>query len=395
MPFFMMLGSFVLGCSVIMAQSQSNMQTGQLNPTINDLLKLTVTGNGYSDQTIVVFVPDATPGFDPEYDAYKLMGIIEAPQLYSIIPGINLAINALPQILVNLEVQLGFKVGVINTYTITATELTSFDPSVTIFLDDTRDNVLTDLVANPVYSFTAKPIDDIERFKLYFRYPVYPDLTVFLEGCFEGTEMNNDLNLAGFLPLSQPFNTEPWNYSGTESVAAIPNSDVVDWVLIEIRDTTDVEFALPATRAERAAGFLLKNGSVTALDGISNLMFTETIYDSIFITVWHRNHLGIISANPVTESGGVYSYDFSTSADKAFGGVLAQKDLVGGIFGMITGDSDANGVVNENDKAINWSGEAGNAGYLSGDIDLNGQADNPDKNDLWLSNQSAECQVPE
>jgi len=391
----MMLGLFVFGCSVIKAQSQSNMQTGQLNPTLNDLLKLTVAGNSYSDQTIVVFVPEATPGFDPEYDAYKLMGIIEAPQLYSIIPGINLAINALPQILINLDVQLGFRVGVTNTYTITATELSSFDPSITIFLDDTRDNVLTDLVANPVYSFSANPTDDIERFKLHFRYPVYLDLTVFLEGCFEGTEMSNDLNLAGFLPLSQPFNSEPWNYSGTESVAAIPNSEVVDWVLIEIRDTTDAASALLVTRVERAAGFLLKNGSVTGTDGISNLMFTQTISDSIFVVVWHRNHLGIISSNPVTEAGGVYAYDFSTSADKAFGSVLAQKDLGGGIFGMISGDSDANGVVNENDKAINWSGETGNTGYLSSDIDLNGQADNPDKNDLWLLNQSAECQVPE
>lgn len=395
MSFCIMLGLFFMTCSIITAQSPVNIQTGQLNPTINDLLKLTVTGNGYSDQTIVVFVPDATPGFDPEYDAYKLMGIVEAPQIYSIIPGNNLAINALPEILINLEVQLGFKVGVINTYTITATELSSFDPSVTIFLDDTRDNVLTDLVANPVYSFSANPTDNIERFKLYFRYPVYPDLTVFLEGCFEGTEMNNDLNLAGFLPLNQPFNNEPWNYAGTESVVAIPNSDVVDWILIEIRDTTAVELALPLTGVERAAGFLLKNGSVTGLDGISNLMFTETISDSIFIVVWHRNHLGIISANPLVESGGVYSYDFSTPSGQAFGGALAQKDLSGGIFGMITGDSDANGVINENDKSVNWTGEAGTSGYLSGDIDLNGQTDNPDKNDFWLMNQAAECQVPE
>jgi hypothetical protein len=377
------------------AQEFSTKDEIKNDPKIDDFLKLTVVGNGYSDQTIVVFIPGATWGFDPEYDAYKLQGIPQAPQLYSIIPGINLAINALPAILINLEVQLGFKVGALNTYTITASNLYTFDPAVTIFLDDTRDDLLTDLVSDSVYTFSADPGDDIQRFKLRFRYPVYLDAKVFLEGCYNGSEMNVSLNDLGVLPLNQPYNTAPWNYTGTESVASLPSSDIVDWVLVEIRDTTSAELATPATRVERAAGFLFKNGQIRSTDGTSNLRFTQTISDSLFVVVWHRNHLGIISTHPVSEAGGIYTYDFSTSADQALGGTLAQKDLGSGVYGLFAGDIDASGTIDDSDKSVIWNTEAGNTGYLASDADLDGQTDNPDKNDIWLNNLTSQSQVPE
>lgn len=48
--------------------------------------------------------------------------------------------------------------------------------------------------------------------------------------------MNTDLtSLTGF-PLSQPYNLSPWNYTGTESVARIPEN-VADWVPVKLRDT--------------------------------------------------------------------------------------------------------------------------------------------------------------
>ena len=56
------------------------------------------------------------------------------------------------------------------------------------------------------------------------------DLKVFLEGPFYYVLMIPYLNYAGYLPLTQPYNTAPWNYTGTESVATIPNYDIVDWI---------------------------------------------------------------------------------------------------------------------------------------------------------------------
>ena len=362
---------------------------------LNDLLKLTAAGNGYSDQTIIIFIPGSTTGFDPQYDAYKLPGSPAAPQLYSIIPGTNLAINALPEILINYVVQLGFKVGATNNYSITAMETSSFDPSVSIFLDDTKDGVLIDLKTNPVYNFTATPNDNIQRFKIYFRYPVQLDLKVFLEGSFNGVEMNNELNTGNYLPLNQPYNIMPWNYEGTESVLAIPNLDVVDWVLVEIRDTVNASLAGSETTVEKAAGFLLKNGSIVGMDGLSPLIFKKTISDSIFAVVWHRNHLGLISSAGPMETGGIYYFDFTTGFDQAYGGINALKEITTGIFGMIGGDFNADGIIDGLDRSGTWAPSAGKKGYLKGDGNLGGQINNQDKNDLWFNNLTSQSQVPE
>jgi len=373
------------------AQSQIPVASKEL---VN-LLMLTATGNGYSDQTIVVFIPGSTPGFDPQYDAYKLPGSNAAPQLYSIIPGTNLAINALPEILINLVVQLGFKVGASTNYAITASQLDSFDPSVSIYLADTQNNVLIDLKETPAYTFYATPNDNIQRFKLYFRYPVLLDLTVFLEGCFNGTEMNTALNSGQMLPLEQPFNISPWNYTGTESVASIPDTNIADWVLIEIRDAVDALSATSSTSVEKAAGFLLKDGSVVGMDGISDLVFKNTISHNIYVAIWHRNHLGVISSSTPSEADGIFSYDFTENAGQALGDESALKEISPGIFGMIAGDFDADGTITEQDKSGVWMSQSGTSGYLSADGDMNGQADNTDKNIIWLNNIGAECQIPE
>lgn len=94
-------------------------------------------------------------------------------------------------------------------------------------------------------------------------------LTVFFEGPFVDNEMTTDLNENGQIPLSQPFTEQPFNWPGTEAVDSIPNEDIVDWVLVDMRDATDPELATYPTTCGRKAGFLLKNGQVVDLDGVS------------------------------------------------------------------------------------------------------------------------------
>ena len=224
------------------------------------------------------------------------------------------------------------------------------------------------------------------------------DMKVFLEGPFTGTEMNNDLNAAGFLPLEQPFNTEPWNYNGTESVVAIPNPDIVDWVLIEYRDTTEAQFAVASTSIGRQAAFLLNDGSVVDLDGsneaCSIAVSVSSISYNLFVVIWHRNHIGILSANPLTDSGGVYTYDFTTPGGQAYG-TLSQKEIISEIWGLFGGDGNSDGNINDSDKSNIWESQAGEATYLNGDFNLDGNVDNRDKNDIWEPNDGNGCQVPE
>ena len=220
------------------------------------------------------------------------------------------------------------------------------------------------------------------------------DAVLFLEGPFTGSEMSVSLNTAGVLPFSQPFFGSPWNYPGTESVPSIPKPDIVDWVLIELRDAASAPAAVEATMISRQAGFLMKDGSVVGMDGASSLLFSSSVNEELFLVVWHRNHLGVLSANPLNRSMNTYSYDFTDDISKAYGGNSGFKQIGEGVYGMAGGDSDGDGVIILADKLF-WANEAGKKGYLSSDFNLDAQSNNQDKNESWLQNTNMSSQVPQ
>ena len=222
---------------------------------------------------------------------------------------------------------------------------------------------------------------------------IYVDITVFLEGPFNETNM--DASLVSVLPLSQPFNTAPWNYSGTENVAIIPGSDIVDWVLIDVRDATSADQATPATSTERQAALLKNNGKVVDIEGNPVLSFSTSVSEGLFVVVYQRNHIPVISGTSLIESGGVYNFNFSLAEGQAYGGADAHKEVVPGIWAMASGDGDADGFININDKNNVWTGEAATKGYFYGDFNLDVQVDNKDKNDNWQPNNGMGSQVPD
>ena len=220
------------------------------------------------------------------------------------------------------------------------------------------------------------------------------ELKVFLEGPFNGSVMNTDLSSLANFPLSQPYSASPWNYPGTETVATLPNN-IVDWVLVEFRDTTDAAFAFASTIIDRQAAFLLNNGSVVGLDGVSNLRLNSSISEQLFVVICHRNHLDILSANPLVLSNGSYSYDFTTGETQVHGGLSGYKEIIPDIWGMAAGDGETNNIVNYGDKNDSWLIQAGLSGYLNGDFNLDCNVENKDKNNHWLPNLWKESQVPE
>jgi hypothetical protein len=220
-------------------------------------------------------------------------------------------------------------------------------------------------------------------------------LIAFLEGPYVEPLMNTTLNSAGLLSLVQPYDEYPHFYTGSESVAAIPSANIVDWVLIEVRDATSAALATPATTIGRAAGFIMNNGTIVATDGSSAISFAGTISHNLYGIVWHRNHLGIMSAFPLTlTSPGHYSYDFSTESEQVYGGTSGYKKIGSGTYGMVSGNGYPDAVVNSTDKTSIWIPQAGKHGYREGDFNLNGQVDNKDKNEYWLLNFVYGCQVP-
>ena len=218
-------------------------------------------------------------------------------------------------------------------------------------------------------------------------------LKVYLEGLFSGLDMNNDL--LGILPLSQPYTSLPYNYHGGEEVIEIPNANIVDWILVELRDASCAILATSDRIIRRKAAFLNMDGSIVDMDGISPLAFNYSVTDSLFVVVWHRNHLGVMSATPLIENLGYYSYDFTDDPDKVYGGILGAKELSNNVWVMVAGDANSDRIVDQADKSEYWYLEAGLSGYYFSDLNMDTQTDNKDKDDIWLPNVGRSSQVPD
>ncbi len=230
------------------------------------------------------------------------------------------------------------------------------------------------------------------------------DLKVFLEGPYDAATnlMKTDLLDGVLLPTNQPFNpstpyygnlTPKWLYNGLETVSGFPTG-TVDYVLIELRDAANAAAATSATRIVQVPALLKSDGSIVNLNGTLP-SFTNTISNFLYIVIWSRNHVGIMSSADIAP-GSTVVYDFTTGFDKVYLGEPGYKMLETGVYGMAAGDINADGFVDIFDKTPSgWKVDAGKKGYLGTDLNMNTQVSNKDKNDFWVPNNNIKStQVP-
>jgi hypothetical protein len=218
---------------------------------------------------------------------------------------------------------------------------------------------------------------------------VSTNVKVFIQGSYtSGGTMTTSLNSSGFMPFPQPYIVAPWNYTGSERVYNMP-TDIVDWVLVELRTGTEAN-----TTVGRRAAFLKSDGSIVDLDGLSQVKFNRIVPGNYYIVIRHRNHLPIMSANPVNLSFTNSSlHDFSTAQTQAYGSE-PMVDLGGGLYGMYAGDGNGDGGINIVDRNLVWRLQNGTIGYLPGDFDLNSGVNIIDRNLKWRVNNGKLSQVP-
>ncbi len=221
------------------------------------------------------------------------------------------------------------------------------------------------------------------------------NLTAFIEGAFQNGIMTTKLKDLNLIPFAQPYSLPPWNYNGQETVTVIPDN-TVDWVLIELRETSgNASTATPDKRIAMRAGFLLKNGSIRDTDGTQNIEFVLNLQENLFVVIHHRNHISVISAEPLSVINGLCTFNFSSGESQALGGGEGHKELSTGFWGMAAGDANSNGIVDITDKQDFWENFSGYKGYSSSDFSLDSQINNKDKDDLWYKNLGFYSHVPE
>jgi hypothetical protein len=192
-------------------------------------------------------------------------------------------------------------------------------------------------------------------------------------------------SLRPLLPLSQPYNAAPWNYSGTETVSALP-ADVVDWVMVELRTG-----ASSATTVSRRAAFIKNHGMIVDLDGASAVTFNSISPGNYYIVVRHRNHLAIMTSSAQSLGTSATTYDFATAQSQAYGS-MPMAQLAAGVFGMYVGDVNASGIVSSAD-ANNIFGVLNANIYNVNDANLSGIVTAADAN-LVMWNLNRATQVP-
>ncbi len=203
------------------------------------------------------------------------------------------------------------------------------------------------------------------------------NLKVFLEGPFDVGQgiMDGSLLQLGVVPQGQPYTGSPWNYPGTEGNGWLPTDypvGTLDWVLVSLRTSLD-----PATEVARVAAVLLENGNISSFDVNLN-----NATNPLYVMIEHRNHLPIISAQPISIVNNTISYDFTASNSYTTGSGFGQKRL-GSDWVMYGGNADQEAQnscdINASDRVF-WQTVNGQFDvYNPGDYDLDGDVNAADR----------------
>ncbi len=134
--------------------------------TISNTIRLNVTGTStnYSDEAVIYFTNNTTSQGSEKW----ITSEVTAPSLYSVKNTKDFAINVLPVSGISQAIPVAFVAGVNGTYTINASEMSSFNQVSSITLTDLQTGNTQNLMANPTYTFTAATTDNANRFVLNF-----------------------------------------------------------------------------------------------------------------------------------------------------------------------------------------------------------------------------------
>lgn len=206
--------------------------------------------------------------------------------------------------------------------------------------------------------------------------------------------MKDELRARGLLPIQEPYAAlgMPHTASSIEQMNPLcldqtgPNA-IVDWVYLELRDSSNASLVISARSA-----LLQRDGDVVDTDGSSMVAFPNVQTGTYYITVQHRNHLGIMTAQPLPTGISSQLWDF-THPNFLFFGVIPTK-LVNGKQLMLSGDANGDGQTQNDDIVSHWKQFVGTAGFLRADFDMDGEVQNSDMIMYWRPNVGRGSQIP-
>lgn len=169
-----------------------------------------------------------------------------------------------------------------------------------------------------VYTETAWFVDWYTRSELW-----QPELRLFLGGALDSSSlmMADTLRSGNYLPTIEPYSSLGYHHVGggggevvEPGVFAITGVNaIVDWVVLELRDAAD-----PSVVVATQSALLQRDGDIVGMDGVRVPYWKDVSGTHFYLAVRHRNHLGVMTANPVALAT-IPTVDFTDTALPTYG----------------------------------------------------------------------------
>ncbi len=224
------------------------------------------------------------------------------------------------------------------------------------------------------------------------------DVRLLLEGPYQSGSglMTDQLRASNLLPTLEPYTSLGYQHYGEGGgelalpgvFDSIGTNAIVDWIFLELRDSSDITQAV-ATRA----ALLQADGNIVDMDGVSPVIFDGIGDGEFYVVVRHRNHLDIMTAtmHSLTENT-AFQYDFTSGLAYGSPNYPAQKDLGSGVFALYECDFNQSGIIDASDRSIAWN-YRNQTGYLLPDSNFDGVCNAAERSQSW-NNRNLISQVP-
>lgn len=200
------------------------------------------------------------------------------------------------------------------------------------------------------------------------------------------TLMGDGLRSHDLIPLIEPYGAAGYGYTGvsaggglhadTRAILSSTGTDaIVDWVVVELRDP-----AVPSQVVSSRPALIQRDGDIVDMDGGTSIGF-PIVAGTYHVALRHRNHLGVMTASPVsvTATGGTL-VDLRLASTAVYG--TDTRRTINGIACLWPGDVNMDGTIryigaaNDRDPVLGQVGgsvpTATAAGYFGTDVNLDG-----------------------
>jgi hypothetical protein len=212
---------------------------------------------------------------------------------------------------------------------------------------------------------------------------------VFLQACYKPATglMDDKLRQLGYIPTAEPYSALGHTLvnSGSETIqpsvlAVTGNNAIVDWVLLQLRSSTN-----SADIVSTKSALLQRDGDLVDLDGVSPVKMAVPIgSSSYYVSIRQRNHLGAMTDATISLSNtSATVIDFSSSATVTYTNGLNTAQVGTTIKMLRAGNANGNnniksqGTGNDPASILARVGAASPSnivnGYFMEDVNMDGQ----------------------